>query len=151
MHSIGSNFGCSIFSVQETNHWPFDKWTTALSPEPQPPPRKHTALPEQDWKLASRRQSEDISRDRTPTTPKIWGRRSRPSQTTNGGAPPSCVRPRCPMTFTAFMLSSLSSTNSTPHLQYMRMLFVDFSSAFNSVTPIRTLGLSHGHLTSPPC
>ncbi len=52
-------------------------------------------------KLATRRQSEGISRDwretSTPTTAKTCGRRSKVLQATKAGALPSCVRPRYQM------------------------------------------------------
>ncbi len=69
---------------------------------------------EQDWKLASRRQSRDIRRDwrktSTPTTPKICGKWSKPSHATKAGARP-CVRPRCQMSLIHFMLALISSTS----------------------------------------
>ena len=63
--------------------------------------RKHTILPEQDWKLASRRQRGDIGRDQkgtSRTTPlKIRGRWCKMSQASGAGAPPSCMKRRCRM------------------------------------------------------
>ncbi len=95
--------------------------------------RKHTTLPERDWMLSSRRQSEEIRRRRDLITNNTKDGQSRTSQATKAGAPPSCVRPSCKMSLTSFMLALISSTKSqlssllclqrTGHCQYPQQIW----------------------------
>ncbi len=90
-----------------------DEWGPC--PEPKKLPfgqEKHTAPPEWDWKLASRRQSGGTGERPQHQQHQRRDGQYRTSQATKAGAAPSCVRPRCQMSLTPFILALISSTKS---------------------------------------